>query len=179
MAWTNRIVKHGDADIKQIFFNPRNWRIHPKEQMEALALALDEVGIVRTLLINLRSPAQGWPATEQGETLIDGHARVVKAEQEGMKTWPADWVDLNPEEESIVLASLDSITKGAGTDQAKLAELTTSIAQKRPDLQNFLLYLVEINGKSNKRPPPDGAEGVEHGEGVIYHCPSCGFEWKE
>src|SRR6266704_2927845 len=34
--WRNRIVGHGEEDPEQLLANPKNWRIHPKNQQDAL-----------------------------------------------------------------------------------------------------------------------------------------------
>jgi hypothetical protein len=34
--WRSRIVGHGDEDPEQLLANPRNWRIHAKNQQDAL-----------------------------------------------------------------------------------------------------------------------------------------------
>ena len=35
--WRNRIVGHDEVDAKSLLANPKNWRIHPKNQVDALA----------------------------------------------------------------------------------------------------------------------------------------------
>ena len=45
-AWRNRIVGHGEEAPDQLLANPANWRLHPREQQQALAGALAEVGWV-------------------------------------------------------------------------------------------------------------------------------------
>ena len=36
-AWVNRIVGTGEEAPDQLLANPRNWRVHPKAQQDALA----------------------------------------------------------------------------------------------------------------------------------------------
>lgn len=54
-SWRNRIVGHGDEAPDRLLANPRNWRIHPKSQQDALAGVLSEVGWVQDVIFNRRS----------------------------------------------------------------------------------------------------------------------------
>jgi type V secretory pathway adhesin AidA len=36
--WRNRIVGSGTEDPEKLLANPKNWRIHPKAQREALGI---------------------------------------------------------------------------------------------------------------------------------------------
>lgn len=54
-GWANRIVGAGEEPPDQLLANPRNWRVHPKGQQDALAGALDEVGWVTGVIVNRRS----------------------------------------------------------------------------------------------------------------------------
>ena len=40
--WRNRIVGHDEVDAKSLLANPKNWRINPKNQVDALAGVLAE-----------------------------------------------------------------------------------------------------------------------------------------
>lgn len=51
-GWRSRIVGHGEEAPDQLLANPRNWRIHPKTQQDALAGVLDEVGWVQDIIVN-------------------------------------------------------------------------------------------------------------------------------
>lgn len=54
-AWRNRITAHGTAAPDQLLANPRDWRIHPKAQRDALAAVLDQVGWVQDVIVNQRT----------------------------------------------------------------------------------------------------------------------------
>ena len=43
-GWRNRIVGHGMEAPERLAANPRNWRVHPQAQTNALEAALEEVG---------------------------------------------------------------------------------------------------------------------------------------
>ena len=42
-AWRSRIVGSGEVKPGDLIANPRNWRLHPKAQQDALAGVLTEV----------------------------------------------------------------------------------------------------------------------------------------
>ena len=53
--WRNRIIGVGEIDPEQILANPLNFRIHPKNQQDALLGVLDEVGWVQDVIVNART----------------------------------------------------------------------------------------------------------------------------
>ena len=131
----NRIVGHGEEDPASFVANPRNWRIHPKEQADALGAALAEVGWVQSVIVNRRS---GF--------LIDGHLRVLEADRLGAKSIPVGYVDLSDEEEAKAIATLDPLAAVAATDSEKLKDLLAEIEAEQPALQAMLDDLAERSG---------------------------------
>ena len=123
----NRIVGYEDVSIEQIQFNPKNWRIHPKHQQEALRGVIGEVGIVQNVIIN-RSTGN----------LLDGHLRVIIADRNGEQTIPATIVDITQEEEDVILATLDPLSALAATDQDKLDALLQDIKVTNGAVLNML-----------------------------------------
>lgn len=115
-SWRNRIVGTGEESPADLVANPKNWRIHPQAQQEALASVLDKVGWVGQVLVNQRS-----------HKVVDGHLRVALAISRQEPSVPVLYVDLTDEEERLVLASLDPISAMAATDDEKLRELLDSI----------------------------------------------------
>src|ERR1700722_15600770 len=93
--WRNRIVGHGEEDPTQLLANPRNWRLHPKAQQDALAGVLEQVGWVQDVIVNKRT---GF--------VVDGHARVALALSAGERV-PVVYVDLSEQEEALIIATLD------------------------------------------------------------------------
>jgi DNA modification methylase len=116
-AWRSRIVGSGQEAPDQLLANPLNWRTHPANQRNALRGSLDTVGWVQQVMVNRRT---GF--------VVDGHARVEEALSRGEASVPVLYVDLSPEEEALVLATLDPIGAMAGRDQARLNELLADIA---------------------------------------------------
>ncbi len=96
--WRSRIVGSGDEAPDQLLANPGNWRTHPANQRAALRGSLDTVGWVQQVMVNRRT---GF--------VVDGHARVALAISRNEPSVPVLYVDLSPEEEALVLATLDPI----------------------------------------------------------------------
>lgn len=70
--WRNRIVAFAEVDPESILANEANWRIHPKNQQEALSGILSDVGLVQSVIINRRT-SELWGPNDRGiETLVDG-----------------------------------------------------------------------------------------------------------
>lgn len=113
--WRNRITGHAEVEAKSLLANPKNWRIHPKNQVDALAGVLSEVGWVQDCIVNQRS---GF--------VVDGHARVALAIKANEMV-PVVYVDLSDEEEALILATLDPLSAMAEKDDKLLAELLGSI----------------------------------------------------
>ncbi|HRJ76517.1 MAG TPA: hypothetical protein PLX90_10990 [Anaerolineales bacterium] len=176
-AWRNRIVRYGTVFARDLIANPRNWRTHPRNQAEALVGILDQVGWVQDVIINLRT-GEEWGEEKGLETMIDGHLRAVTAYHNGEETEvPVKYVDLSPEEEALILATLDPITALAGVDKDRLEEIL-SIAKSEDGAVNKLLNdLRAVNGF--KIPDVDFEEFTEDIEQEVeYHvCPACGHNF--
>ena len=114
--WRNRITGHGEAAPDQLLANPRNWRIHPKAQQNALAAVLDQVGWVQDVIVNQRTGH-----------VVDGHARIALAISREEPLIPVVYVDLDEDEERLILASLDPLSAMATTDADAMRELLAEI----------------------------------------------------
>lgn len=142
-AWQNRIVGQGEEAPDQLLANPRNWRIHPKAQQEALGSVLDSVGWVQNIIVN-----------RQTGYVIDGHARVALAISRQEPSVPVVYVDLAPEEEALVLASLDPLSAMAVTDQEMLAELLIDVTAEGA-LADMLVDLTGRKATAGRTDPDD------------------------
>jgi len=131
----NRIIGSGEEPLDSILFNPRNWRIHPLSQQDALKGVLEEVGWVQEVIVNKRTGH-----------LVDGHLRCQLAAREGAKTIPVKYVDLSEDEEALVLATLDPIGAMAATDKQKLDELFQEINSDNENVQKMMAEIAEHNG---------------------------------
>lgn len=125
--WRTRIVGHGEEDPEQLLANPGNWRIHPEAQQKALSGVLGQVGWVQSVIVN-RTTGH----------LVDGHLRASLAMKDGAKSIPVSYVELTPEEENLVLATIDPLAAMAVTDGAKLAELLSGVSFDNAELEGIL-----------------------------------------
>jgi len=155
-SWRNRITGAGEEAPDQLLANPANWRVHPKAQQEALAGALDTVGWVQQVLVNRRS---GF--------VVDGHARVALALTRGEATVPVLYVDLEPDEEALVLATLDPIGAMATRDEEKLRALLAEVTVDDAGLRRLLADMAGPNTgltDPDDLPEPSEAPYVKAGE---------------
>jgi ParB-like chromosome segregation protein Spo0J len=168
--WQNRIVGSGEVRVEEILAHPDNWRIHPKEQQDALLEVLGSVGWVQQIVIN-RTTGR----------LVDGHLRVLLADREGEETVPALLVELTEEEERKVLATLDPIAALAVADKEKLTALLEDIPSlaDEPALQSMLRAIAKPGGNGTEHPGTidsdvDSGSGMDYEEryGVIIMCSS-------
>ncbi|HRT92717.1 MAG TPA: DNA modification methylase, partial [Anaerolineaceae bacterium] len=149
--FANRIVGSGEESLDQIQFNPRNWRVHPLNQQNALKGVLEEVGWVQEVIVNKRTG-----------NLIDGHLRCQLAAREGAKTIPVKYVDLSEDEEALVLSTLDPIAAMAVTDKQKLDDLFASIETENADVLKMLDDIAEKERlEYAKRDPVDAEPQID------------------
>ena len=116
MTWENRIIGTGTEAPDQLLANPMNWRIHPRNQQQALGSVLDEVGWVQNIIVNKRTGH-----------VVDGHMRVAVAISNEAAEVPVVYVDLDEREEKLILASLDPIGSMAVTDSEMMTELLSDL----------------------------------------------------
>ena len=145
--YKNRIIGSGEEPLDNILFNPRNWRIHPLSQQDALKGVLEEVGWVQQVIVNKRTG-----------NLIDGHLRCQLAAREGAKTIPVVYVDVSEDEEALVLATLDPIGAMAATDKQKLDELFQDINSDNENVQKMIAEIAEKEGVLGDLPTLDDLE---------------------
>lgn len=169
-VWKNRIVRYGMVSPEQTLANENNWRTHPREQQAALADILDDVGWVQDVIVNVRSD-ESWNGDRNVETLLDGHARIILAMRHGNTEVPAKFVDLNPDEESLVLATLDELAGMATTDGDKLKALVERIKANTPAVQDVIDRLkakaelaIEMARAAGEQVPDPGAQIDRAGE---------------
>jgi hypothetical protein len=133
--YRSRIVGHGEEEPGQLLANPANWRIHPKAQQDAVAGVLEEVGWVQSVIVNKRTGH-----------LVDGHLRVSIALRDEAPSVPVVYIDLSPDEEALILATLDPLAGLAGTDREKLAQLLEEVGTSNPEIQAMLADMAVSSG---------------------------------
>ncbi|CAK0770254.1 Methyltransferase (modular protein) [Gammaproteobacteria bacterium] len=144
ITYRNRITGHGQEQLDAILFNPANWRIHPKDQQEALEGVLSSVGWVQDVIVN-----------QTTGHLVDGHLRCQVAARNGEKTIPVVYVELTEAEEALILATLDPLAAMAATDKAKLDDLMHAIQSDDERVQKMLTEMAEREGLEFGKPPAE------------------------
>ncbi len=128
----NRIIGHGEEQVDQLLANPLNFRLHPDNQQQALAGAIDDIGFIRSVTVNQRTGR-----------VVDGHLRVTLAARSGVESLPVEYVDLDEAEEAQALLSLDPIAAMAATDRQKMNELMELIKTDDERVQKMVTDLAE------------------------------------
>jgi len=153
-SWRSRIIGHGEEAPDQLLANPRNWRIHPKAQQDALAGVLSEVGWVQDIIVN-----------QQTGHVVDGHLRVSLAISQGEEKVPVLYVDLSEAEEALVLATLDPLAGMAVAAKDALADLLADVTPQSDAVRAMLEDVAKgagLNGaKEGLTDPDDVPEDVE------------------
>ncbi len=151
-GWRNRIIGLGEEDPTQLLANPFNFRLHNGPQRDALRGSLNTVGWSQAVVVNQRT---GF--------VVDGHLRIEEALSRHEKTVPVLYVDLSPEEEAIVLATLDPIAAMADRDQERLNAL---LAEIHVDDEGLQALLDSLNKALPDEPKKSGGHEIQ--------CPECG-----
>lgn len=149
-GWRSRIVGTGEEAPDQLLANPKNWRIHPQAQQDGLEEVLDRVGWVQNVVVNRRT---GF--------MLDGHLRVTLAMRRNEPKVPVLYVDLTPEEEDVILASLDPLAMLARTDQDKLREIIGGVVD--PEMSDLLERIAQ---DAKALPYEAGDNPQEHWQGM-------------
>lgn len=166
--WKNRIVKYGEMAADQFIANPRNPRVHPQFQRDAMKGSLDTLGWIAPVIVNARS---GF--------MIDGHERIFQALAIGDHTpVPYIEVDLSEDEETLALASFDFITTLATYERDTLASLLGEIETDNAAMNALIDSLAQAEGIT---PPDFDPVGIEEqprlDEKTKCTCPNCGHEF--
>lgn len=163
--WEDRIVRSERVPLDTLLFNPANWRVHPRDQQEAIAASLESLGWLRRILVN----------TTTGN-MIDGHQRVLEADKAGQATVPVDFVTLTIEEEEQALATLDAMTSMAVRDQVKLDALMDRLRSntERPLDPRTHALLDSLRGKQTEARERlvQFTASDEPAHGVVVLCPT-------
>lgn len=140
-VWRKRIVGYGDEDPRKLKANDANWRLHPQAQHDAMDGALDEIGWIQDIIVNLRTSAE-WNKSERNvKTTLDGHLRVERALAKNEASVPVKFVDLTPNEELTALATFDPLSAMAQTDGKKLQEALARLEVESAGLQALTAQL--------------------------------------
>jgi hypothetical protein len=113
--YKDRIVELRRVRAGDLVPAPLNWRKHPKAQQDAMKGILDEIGYADAVLAR---------ETPRGLELIDGHLRTSLDDEQVL---PVLILDLNDEEATKMLLTLDPLAAMAETDADALAALLADV----------------------------------------------------
>ena len=167
MKIRDRIKELRRVKASELAPNPRNWRTHPKEQLDALRGLLSEVGFAGVELAR---------ELEDGTLqLIDGHAR---AEIAGDSEIPVVILDVTEEEANKILATFDPVGKMAGADPELLDSLLRDVQTGSEALAAMLADLAENAGLYRSEENEGHTQEIDPDEfNLECTCPKCGFEF--
>ena len=164
----NRIVEYGERPASSFLANPNNPRKHPEGQRRAVKGSLESVGWCGVVLESANSGV-----------LLDGHERIFQALDQGDDTpVPFVAIDVTPEEEKLILATLDRTGELATYDNIMLAELINDIEidSLNPMMQEVLSDMVD-EFKLELDMPDLGTDEEPESEKKKTVCPNCGWEF--
>ncbi len=128
-VFRNRVIERRRMRGVELTANDRNWRVHTKEQIEALGEILETIGMAGELLAYYSKRNEGKLTT------INGHLRSGAWASE---FWDVAITDLNDEEADKLLAAMDPIGAAAEVDEEKLRKLIAEIDAETDALQTIL-----------------------------------------
>jgi ParB-like chromosome segregation protein Spo0J len=148
MRIRDRIKELRRVPASQLRPNPKNWRVHPQGQQDALRGVLAEIGYADALV------ARELP--DGSLELIDGHLRAeITPDQEV----PVLVLDVDEREAAKLLAVLDPLAGLAETNQDVLAELLAEVETENDALQAVLDDLAARDAaaldEKTQEPPPE------------------------
>lgn len=126
-SWRNRILELRYCRPDELVDHPKQWRIHPEHQRQAMLGILDEVGIAGAALAYV-SPSTGQL------TSIDGHLRKSL----GDVAFPTLILDLNDAEADLMLASTDPLSAMADGNALRVSDLLSDIQTSNGALHQML-----------------------------------------
>jgi len=107
--------------------NPKNWRVHPKAQSDALRGVLTEIGYADALLVR---------KLEDGRyMIIDGHLR---AETTPDVEVPVLLLDVTEEEADEILLTLDPLAAMAESNSSRIQRLLETVRTDNPAVEVLL-----------------------------------------
>lgn len=118
VQWQSKIVGHDRVPAGQLLANPYNHRRHPQQQRDVVAASIDEIGFIKSVIVN-RTTGH----------IVDGHERVMQALGVGEETLvDVEYVELSAEDEKKALLILDASSELAEVDAADVNALVHECA---------------------------------------------------
>src|SRR5579862_102011 len=122
----DRIREFKRVPARELVVNPKNWRRHPKAQVDALRGLLAEIGYADALLAR---------ELQDGRLmLIDGHLRKDTTPDAQL---PVLILDVNEEEADKLLLTLDPLAALAESDAERIGALLQTVRTESPAVEEL------------------------------------------
>jgi hypothetical protein len=139
--------------------HPKNWRVHPENQRDAMRGVLADLGVARSLTgvpANPKALAEVRAMETQVERdawlrrfeagagdilLLDGHLRAEEIRDQPL---PVELLDLDEREQAELLATFDPIGDLATADRAKFVDLANDFNSTNPAVQALVADLAAL-----------------------------------
>jgi len=159
MKYKDRILGTVRVRGDRLLPHPKNWRMHPENQREAMRGVLADLGVARSLTgvpadrialaeaRALKTPAErkAWcEAFERGAgdvLLLDGHLRAEEIRDQAL---PVELLDLDEREQAELLATFDPIGDLAAMDRDKFLDLAGDFNSTNAAVQALVADLAKI-----------------------------------
>lgn len=205
MKFRDRIIGTVRVRGDRLLPHPKNWRLHPENQRDAIRGVLSDLGVARSLtgvpaspvalaeVRSLTTPAEraAWAtAFERGTgdvLLLDGHLRAEEIRDQPL---PVELLDLDEREQAELLATFDPIGDLAKMDRDKFVDLAADFNSTNAAVQALVADLAAIKVGDSAGPfegsgggePPNFLPGNEDEQGRLdqkkpIKCPHCGEEF--
>jgi hypothetical protein len=123
----DRILEFTRVPASKLAPSPRNWRMHPAAQREALQGVLAEIGYASAIVARRRSDGQ--------LEIIDGHLRAETTPDEVV---PVLVLDVNEAEADKLLLTFDPLSAMAQRDDEKYTALAASVHPQHPAVRKMI-----------------------------------------
>jgi ParB-like chromosome segregation protein Spo0J len=147
MKIRDRIKDLRRVPASQLRPNPKNWRVHPQSQQDALRGVLAEIGYADALLVR--------ELPDGSLELIDGHLRAETTPDQEV---PVLVLDVDDQEAAKLLALLDPLAGLAETNEDALAELLAGVETESEAVQKVLDELLaspDLDLQDSGETPPE------------------------
>jgi hypothetical protein len=135
--WRSKIVGHEKVQAGQLMANPFNHRRHPEKQRKVVAASIEELGFIKSVLVN-----------KVTGHIVDGHERVMQALGVGDDTLvDVEYVELSPEDEKKALLVLDVSSELAEIDASALDQLVAECSFSEGVLSDLSKQMLADCGK--------------------------------
>lgn len=144
----DRIKELRRVRADELLPNPKNWRMHPREQQDALRGVLSEIGMADAVLA--RELADGQLM------LVDGHLRTDVAVDAKI---PVLVLDVTEEEADKLLATMDPLAEMAEMNKEALGDLIGNVESTNAAVADMLESLAKASGMFERELVDDDTKG--------------------